>query len=291
MRKIGLITNLDKDISAEYTKITACNIVENGGEVVIPEKLPGFALNNCYTVTPGEAYENVDAIICIGGDGTFLKVARNAYKKGIPILGVNLGHLGFLTEIDKDEIASSVKMLLEGNYHIEERMMLDAVVVNKDGVHITDVALNDVVVSRIAISRILHLDSFINNVFADSFPGDGIIVASPTGSTAYSLSAGGPIIEPDTELMVMTPICPHILYSRSIITKGSSIIKIQLNPKYNHEAMVTIDGQICHNMVSGDFVEVKKSDKYVKIIRLQKKGFFSILRSKIYDRNINNVQS
>lgn len=285
MRKIGIITNLDKDIDAEYTKITACSISKNGGEVFVSDELVGLLDGNCFTISGEDSYKDMDAIICIGGDGTFLKAARNAYQKDIPILGVNLGHLGFLTEIDKNEIDTSVKNLMEGNYHIEERMMLEATIISKEGILFKDVALNDVVVSRIAISRILHLDSYINGVFADSFPGDGIIIATPTGSTAYSLSAGGPIIEPDTELMVITPICPHILYSRSIITKGSSSIKIQLNAKYNHEAMVTIDGQTCHNITSGDYVEIKKAKEHVKIVRLQKKGFFSILRSKIYDRN------
>lgn len=286
MKKIGIITNPDKDIGSEYTKITADSITKYGGEVFIPKNNNCILFDDCSFIDSEAIYKTVDAIICIGGDGTFLKVARNAYLMDLPLLGVNLGRLGFLTEIDKDEIDSSIKNLLLGNYTVENRMVLEGKVYNNGELAYENIAINDIVASRIALSRILHLNMYINDVFADAFPGDGIIVASPTGSTAYSLSAGGPIVEPDTELMIITPICPHILYSRSVITKGTSSIKLKIDPGYESKAMLSFDGQTGTDISKECIVEIIKAEKSVKIIRLHKKGFFSILRSKIHNSDM-----
>ena len=282
MKRIGIITNLDKDIDAQYAKLTANHIIAKGGQVFIPQSQNGQIFEHCSIINQEEVYEDLDAIICIGGDGTFLKVARKSYQKDIPILGINLGHLGFLTEIDKDEIESAIQNLFLGDFTIEKRMLLEGTVYENDKVIHKNIALNDVVVSRVALSRILHLKMYLNGAFADSFPGDGIIIASPTGSTAYSLSAGGPIVEPDTEIMVITPICPHTLYSRSVITKGQTTVKLEIDSGYVNDAMLTFDGQIGFEISNNHSIEIKMADKYVKIIRLHKKGFFSILRSKIY---------
>lgn len=228
--------------------------------------------------------DSCDYLVCLGGDGTFLKAARKIYMKQIPIMGINLGNLGFLTEVEKNNIDTAVEQLLEGKYETEKRMMLEAVVVRKGKDTITDVALNDVVITRGAVSRVLHVKAYINDVFVDTFPGDGLIIASPTGSTAYSLSAGGPIVEPDTELMIMTPICPHILYSRPFITKSDSVVKAVIAEEFDYSAMVSLDGREGYELSNGDSVEVRKSGHSINLIRIGKLNFFNILRTKIYFR-------
>jgi NAD+ kinase len=167
---------------------------------------------------------------------------------------------------------------------VEERMMLETSIIRDNKVIGRDTALNDIVISRGALSRILHVKTYINDVFVDMFPGDGLIVSSPTGSTAYSLSAGGPIVEPDIDLIIVSPICPHILYSRSFITAGDRKVKAVIDEAYSHKAMVTVDGQKGHEIRGGDIIEVKKSIHTIKLIRINPKNFYNILRSKIYFR-------
>jgi NAD+ kinase len=220
----------------------------------------------------------------LGGDDTFLKVARKAQVKNKPILGINLGNLGFLTEVEKSEIDNAIERIITDSYEVENRMMLEASIYSKGNIIVRELALNDVVISRGALSRILHLKTYINNEYVDAFPGDGLIISSPTGSTAYSLSAGGPIVEPDIDLVIVTPICPHILYSRSFITAGDRTVRVEVAESYTHEAMVTIDGQMGYEIKGGDYIEIKKAEKFVKMIRMNRKNFFNILRTKIYDR-------
>lgn len=284
MINIGVLTNREKDKSLEYTGMLVRDILRKGAlvklcsDISLELKLSDDGLDEEAVI------EKSDILICLGGDGTFLKIARKAYNKGIPILGINLGSLGFLTEVEKTDLSNTVDCLIHGKYEIEERIMLEASIISEGKVISKDVALNDVVISRGALSRILHVKTYINNDFADSFPGDGVIVSSPTGSTAYSLSCGGPIVEPDLDLMIVTPICPHILYSRSFITKGDRVVKLVVDESYCHDAMVTIDGQEGKTIRGGDYIEVKKAPYTVKLIRINTRNFFNILRTKIYDR-------
>lgn len=195
MKNIGIITNNEKDIGFAYTNMLIKSIKKFGGQAVLPTR----------TVTKGmegldsevdEICGKCELIICLGGDGTFLKTARTAYLYNLPILGINLGSLGFLTDIEKGEIDKAVESIFQNKFTIEERMMLSSKIY-KDGKLIAeDVAINDVSISRAGILRILHLSTYIDDNFFDMFPGDGIVVATPTGSTAYSMSAGGPIAEP-----------------------------------------------------------------------------------------------
>jgi NAD+ kinase len=284
MKTIGVITNKEKDIGLKYTALLVNEILSRGGNVSISSDVSiELGLTGKYA-DDDSVYKNSDIVICLGGDGTFLKTAREAYEKSIPILGVNLGSLGFLTEVDKNDIGITVENILNDTYCVEERMMLETKIMRGDDAIAVDVALNDIVISRGSLSRILHLKTYIDDVFVDSFPGDGLIISSPTGSTGYSLSAGGPIVEPDIDLMIMTPICPHILYSRSFITTGSRVIRVEVDEKYGHDAMVTVDGQIGYNIKGGDIIRVKKAGHSVKMIRTNSKNFFNILRTKFYDK-------
>lgn len=284
MNAIGVIANRDKDIDLKYTRILTDSIISNGGQArLLSDVSKELGLNDGFT-TEEEMLDNSDMVICLGGDGTFLKVARKAYIKNLPILGVNLGSLGFLTEIEKKDIDDAVKRLLGDRYTVESRMMLEGSIIRNGEVMANDVALNDIVISRGALSRIVQVKTYVNNEFVDAFPGDGLIISTPTGSTAYSLSAGGPIVDPDVNLIIVTPICPHILYSRSIITTGDRIVKAVVSESFSHEAMVTIDGQEGYSVKGGDAIEVKKSEHSVKVVRIYSRNFFNILRTKIYDR-------
>lgn len=287
MKKIGIITNVDKDRDFAYTRLLAESIKRHGGSPMMTDVLSEASSSGVPCGSEQDLIDACDYLICLGGDGTFLKAARKVYRSRIPIMGINLGNLGYLTEVDRDNIENAVKHLMEGRFEIEKRMMLEAVVTRKGKDSITDVALNDVVITRGAVSRILHVKAYINDVFVDTFPGDGLIIASPTGSTAYSLSAGGPIAEPDTEVMIVTPICPHILYSRSFITKSDSVVKAVVADEFEHSAMVSLDGREGYEISNGDSVSVRKSGYSINLIKIGKVNFFDILRTKIYFRGEN----
>jgi NAD+ kinase len=290
MKIIGIIANEDKDVGLLYTKMLAKTIASKGGQVRLPCGVAGRVGAMCKNLDEESVISQSDVIVCLGGDGTFLKVARKAFMKDTPILGINLGSMGFLTEVDKNEVDHAVDHLLQGNYTVENRMMLETVFKRNGEVIGKDMALNDVVISRGAISRILHVKTYINDIFVDNFPGDGLIVSSPTGSTAYSLSAGGPIVEPDLDIIIVTPICPHILYSRSFITTGDRAVKAIIDENYSHDAMITIDGQKGYEARGGDIIEVKKASHTVKLVRMNPRNFFDILRTKIYYRGENLKQ-
>lgn len=284
MKTLGVISNREKDRDLAFTKLLVESIINRGGEVKVSSELAQLLGIRDENLDDEAVCKGSEVVLCLGGDGTFLNVARKAYKNDTPILGINLGNLGFLTEVEKNDIDKAVELVIQGKYSIEERMLLEGSLIREGKTVANDIALNDVVISRGALSRILHVKTYINNVFADSFPGDGLIVSSPTGSTAYSLSAGGPIVDPDIDLIIVTPICPHILYSRSFITTGQRVVKAVIDEEYCHDAMVTFDGQKGYDVRGGDAVEIRKASSSIKMVRINSKNFFNILRSKIYDR-------
>lgn len=292
MKTVGVFVNRSRDKDFKYTRILVESMCGEDITVLLPAGIVkeisperGGCCKNCVeTKNYEDVFANADMVVCLGGDGTFLKVARMVYEKGIPIFGINLGNVGFLTEIEKDDIKNAVNKLILGDYLIEERMMLDASIIRNGNVVKKDTVLNDVVISRGALSKILHLKTYINGEFVDMFPGDGVIISSPTGSTAYSLSAGGPIVEPNIDLIIISPVCPHILYSRSIVTAGDRMVKVVVDEDYNHEAMVTVDGQKGYEIRGGDIINIVKSRHKIKLVRIHPRNFFDVLRTKIYFR-------
>ncbi|HOM01362.1 MAG TPA: NAD(+)/NADH kinase [Acetivibrio sp.] len=284
MLKIGIIPNEDKDEDLKYTRILIDSIRKYGGTAFICDDIASKVGDEKLNITEDNIVDMSDIMVCLGGDGTFLRAARTIVAKRKPLLGVNLGKLGFLADVDKNDIENAVKHLVEGKFTIDERMMLDTVIVRDGKVVAEDIVLNDVVISRGAISRILHLKTYINDAFMDLYPGDGLIISTPTGSTAYSLSAGGPLVEPDVDLIICTPICPHLLYSRSFITTADREIKVVVAENRSHEAMVTVDGQNGYEVRGGDLIITKKSRIRMPMVRLDEKNFFDVLRGKIYDR-------
>ncbi len=222
----------------------------------------------------------VDLIIVFGGDGTMLSVARLAGGRDIPILGVNLGGLGFITEINKNEIFEAVESVLSGQCSLEERIMLNAFVY-RNGDRIADfIVLNDVVINKGALARIIDLETYVNKNYLTTFKSDGLIISSPTGSTAYSLSAGGPILYPTLNCIVVTPICPHTLTNRPIVLPGSFVIEAILASE-SEDVYLTLDGQSGFVLKKDDRVEIKKSEFKTKFIIPSGRDYFQVIRTKL----------
>ncbi len=285
MENYGIIVNKEKDTKLKYARYLIQCIEKRGGRVNLVKDAAAELGIEFGLVNEKQVVESSDIIICLGGDGTFLRTARMAFAKDVPILGINLGTLGFLTEVDKNEIDSAIEKVFKKEYQIEERILLEAAVTNNLGEEVArDIALNDITITRPALSRILHLKMYVNGIFVDSFPGDGLIISTPTGSTAYSMSAGGPIVEPDMDLMIMTPICPHILYSRSFVINGNSWINVVVEGDSINNTMVTFDGQKGCRASGGYSIRICKSASTIKLMRMSTRNFFNVLRTKIYDR-------
>lgn len=222
----------------------------------------------------------VDLLIVLGGNGTLLAAARLVEKHNIPILGVNLGSLGFLTEITLDEMYDVLEGVLADKHRVDARRMLDAEVSRNSQTIARYHALNDVVLHKAALARIVDFDVSIDACFVSRVRADGLILSSPTGSTAYSLSAGGPIVLPSVDAMVVTPIAPHMLTNRPLVIPGESCIEVHVhNP--DEAVYVTVDGQVGEELHSGDRVRVCKSDRVVKLVVSPNRDYFQVLRSKL----------
>lgn len=221
----------------------------------------------------------IDMLISIGGDGTYLHTTRYAVKYQIPILGMNMGRLGFLTQFDFDGMDQAVELLKNGNYTVEERFLADIKVYRDGKVCFHDYAFNDLVVFR-AYVRLLDLEIHVDQSFASTVYGDGLIVATPTGSTAYSLSAGGPIVEPESNVMLITPICPHSISSRPMVVSGEKVIRVRIKPKSEVPALITVDGGAALQINERDEVVVEKSSQTAKVVKLYQTDFYKVLREK-----------
>ncbi len=224
--------------------------------------------------------ELMEMIIVVGGDGTILRVARDLACWNLPVLGINLGHKGFLAEIEVEQMERFLQYIATDQYTYHERMMLDTRLWRDNQELAVYLALNDIVVSRGPFSRIIEVESYINDDFMESYSGDGMIVATPTGSTGYSLSAGGPIVNPTLHLFVVTPICPHSLYNRSVIISGSDLIRLQVNSR-QVEVMLTVDGQVRHTLKDDDQIIIKRSEQTVKLVSFQDYTFYRMLHNKL----------
>lgn len=240
--------------------------------------------------------ETVDWVIVLGGDGTMLGVARAVGSYGVPILGVNLGGLGFLTSIPLEQLYSSLEMALRGELEIESRAMLETRVF-RDGKEICRFpVLNDVVINKGTLARIIDLEVSINDQFLTVFRADGLIIATPTGSTAYNLSAGGPILYPTMESCILTPICPFTLTNRPIILPDSHRISIRMGKESEEKVSLTFDGQAGFDFFYGDTVLIQKAREKIRLVKSPDKSYFEILRTKlmwgetVYSREKKNAE-
>ncbi|MBI2353415.1 MAG: NAD(+)/NADH kinase [Deltaproteobacteria bacterium] len=228
-----------------------------------------------------EIREQAELVVVLGGDGTLISVARLFCGKDVPILGVNLGSLGFLTEVTVDELYPLLERCLRGNPRVSERMMLE-VTVCREGKEIEKThVLNDMVINKGALARIVDLETRVNRHALTTFKADGLIVSTPTGSTGYSLSAGGPIIHPLMSCIVITPICPHTLTNRPIVVTDESIISVTIAASFDEKVYLTLDGQVGFELQEGDSVEVRKALKTTALVMSRDRDYFEVLRTKL----------
>ena len=222
---------------------------------------------------------NAELVICFGGDGTILHMAKSATRRNVPILGVNIGTMGFMAELESTEL-DQLSRLATDDYTLDKRMMLDVVVQRDRDIIFHDIGLNDVVITKGAIARIAHLSVKCDGVEAMQCGGDGIIVATPTGSTAYSLSAGGPIVEPEASNILITPICAHDVMSRCIVASDKRVITVEMVHNARRNAYLSVDGGKALRLNMGDVVTVRKSNLETKLIRLKDRSFYDVVNLK-----------
>lgn len=267
MKLIGIRANLDKVAKAQVLEIE--------------EWLKGNGIKTCVmNEEDPDLPSNMDLLLVMGGDGTLLGAARAAAAKEIPLIGVDFGGLGYLCELKFGDTLEALADILNGKYTIEERWMLESVVSVGGENKTTIPCMNDIVITK-KTGRMLRLKVFINDEYFTEFPGDGLIVSSATGSTAYSLSAGGPIVKPGLDVILITPICPHTLFARSIVAEGSDEIRVQL-PTGRKDLIITVDGQEEHNAGSGGEVLIRRSKYSLKLARVRPQGFLQTLREKFH---------
>jgi NAD+ kinase len=225
--------------------------------------------------------ELADLVVVLGGDGTLISAARLIGGRDIPILGVNLGSLGFLTEITVDELYPHLTDFLRGEYAVSERMMLDCAVLRNGAEIASHQVLNDVVINKGALARIVDLDTKVDCRHLTTFKADGLIISTPTGSTGYSLSAGGPIIHPAMNCLAITPICPHTLTNRPIVVADDSLISITVSSLDDEDVFLTLDGQVGVELKSGDVIQVRRARHHSMLIMSKGRDFFEVLRTKL----------
>lgn len=222
---------------------------------------------------------NTELVICFGGDGTILHMAKAATRRGVPVLGVNIGTMGFMAELEHTEL-DKLARLAKDAYTIERRAMLDVTIQRDRDIVFHDIGLNDVVVTKGAVARIVQLQVECDGVRAMSCAGDGVIIATPTGSTAYSFSAGGPIVEPDAKALLITPICSHEMGSRSVVASEKRTITVSLSPNARRSACLSVDGGKAVRLNMGDVATVRRSNLETKLLRLNDRSFYDVVSAK-----------
>lgn len=283
MDKFYVITNGMKDPDFEITN-KIVTYLEQNGKVCQVQQAEQKCDGPYHYTNPELIPENTECIIVLGGDGTLLQAARDVVHKEIPLLGINLGHLGFLAEVDQNTLYPALDQLMQDDYEVERRMMLLGTVY-RDGEMIgQDMALNDIVICREGPLRVVKFKNFVNNEYLNSYNADGIIISTPTGSTGYSLSCGGPIVSPNAAMTIMTPIAPHTLNTRSIIFPAEDVITVELGEgrRQNKEhGLASFDGDTVIPMVTGDKIVIQKAVVSTKILKLDHLSFVEVLRQKM----------
>ena len=280
MKRVGLVAKPDAAEAQRVVRQLVEWLTARGLTVVLEKETAALAPSAPVTsASKSDLPGQVEALIVLGGDGTLLSMARAVGDLGVPILGVNLGVLGFLTATTLEEMLPALEALLAGGMAVEERMMLAARVVRGGQATGDYIALNDVVITKSAMSRIIDLAVSVDGRHATAYRADGLIISTPTGSTAYNLSAGGPILFPTMDAVVLTPIAPHTLSNRPIVLPGAQRIDVTL--RVDQEVMLTMDGQVGVPLRERDVVEVQKARARIRLLRFDQKDFFSVLRTKL----------
>ena len=284
MKNFYMVTNTFKDPNREYSgKI--CSFLEQHGMHCSGNMYSKEIVDQGYLYAdPAQVPADTELIIVIGGDGTFIHTAKDLIDLQVPIIGINMGNLGYLTEIDANHYENDLEQLAEGNYHVEDRMLIDGEILRDGQVINRDIALNDVVLNRSQTLGIIDYEVRVNQKFLNRYSADGIILSTPTGSTGYNLSAGGPVVYPSAEIILATPICAHTLNSRTIVFSADAEIEVVVkgrSSERNQQKIVSFDGQSEIVLENEDVIRVRKSDKITKILRLDDISFVEHLTKKM----------
>ncbi len=286
MKHVMLAPNATRDINLELSKKIATILKKSDIHVMLPDNIP-FTGKADFDVVPfDKAIREAEMIICLGGDGSILNIAKPAAIHEIPILGVNKGNMGYLTEMNSNEIELLPEILLGKKYHIDERMMLNVSIMRGDDTIFSTVSLNDIGVCKSGLTKIIDLDVFADNSFISHYNGDGVVIASPTGSTAYSMSAGGPIIVPLALNITLTPICSHSLSDKPIVLSYRRTISILAKTVADDMIVVSADGGESIPVRYGDRVIINISELKTRLIRYKDRNFYDIVYSKLSDRRV-----
>lgn len=282
MRRVILTPNPYRDKNFQTVRAAIEVLRESGVEtrLCLPFEVDRYELPKDLRFSRLDREINdADAVICFGGDGTILHMAKAATRHGLPILGVNIGTMGFMAEVESAEL-TMLKKLANDEYALDERMMLDVTVHRDRDIIFHDIGLNDAVITKGTVARVVHLSVKCDNVQAMEFAGDGVIVATPTGSTAYSISAGGPIVEPEAQNILVTPICAHDVASRGFVASDKRVITIEMIRNARRNTFLSVDGGRALKMNIGDVVTIRKSDLRTKLIRLKNRSFYDVINTK-----------
>jgi len=283
MKKVILTPNPYRDRNFQTVREAMRILIQAGVEVRIC--LP-FEVDRSYDLPKDLRFSRLDRelptasmVICFGGDGTILHMAKAATRSGVPVLGVNIGTMGFMAELEASEL-QEISRIATGDYRIDERMMLDVTVHRDRDIIFHDICLNDAAITKGAVARIVHLKVDCDGIQALECGGDGVIVATPTGSTAYSLSAGGPIVEPEANSILITPVCAHDVASRCIVVSEKRVVTVGLTHNARRNAFLSVDGGKATKINMGDVITVRKSNLTTKLVRLKSRSFFDVVNMK-----------
>lgn len=285
MRHFYIIANEQKDQELKVTKEIRDYIQKKGGTC-------SYGLNRVIrqsgyeSLNPGEIPSDTECVFCIGGDGTLIRAARDLVERSIPLIGVNRGHVGYLCELDCNTVFPAIDELMQDHFTVEKRMLLSGYCITGGIKQTSRLALNDVVIHRFGLLQMVNLIIYVNGEYLNTYSADGIIIATPTGSTGYSMSAGGPIVDPKAELILITPISPHALNSKSIVLGAEDEVVIEIGSRRmeeDDEAEVSFDGDHSRKLAVGDKIVVRRARTNIRILELSKLSFLEILRKKMQE--------
>ncbi len=279
MEKVGVVAKTGSPLAAEGVTALKKWLEEKGKTLLLDEE-SASASGLDSGVTKDVLAKESDLIVVLGGDGTFLSIARLTYTRTVPILGINLGSLGFLTEFAYEDTLNAMEQVLKGDFEYEDRIMLD-VSITREGRQVAFyTVLNDLVINRGSLARMVTVNVRVGDLFVNKYTCDGLIVATPTGSTAYNLAAGGPIVHPSLNAVIISPICPHTLSNRPIVLPDNITANLSMESATG-EAVATLDGQVGYQLSSRDRIEVKRSDQVTRVILSDKTDYYRLLRTKL----------
>ena len=282
MRKVAILPNVQKDKGLETTKRLVRYLVEKGCEPQLSKEVAERSEMPQYAREEGELYSQSDLLISLGGDGTLLGIGRRTARFEKPILGINLGTLGFLTAEEKNYAEVAIDKVLNGDFKLEKRMMLECSIAT--GANRTEgiIALNDICITRGNLYKILEFHVYVNDEYVDTLLADGVIICTPTGSTAYNLSAGGPVLKADAEIIAITPISPHTLTSRPIVVSAEDVVTVEVKPSREDTPFtVSADGQDNFTLMGKNVVQIRKAKVWTTIIKTKPQSFYDVLRHKL----------